>query len=295
MVVVNLRFRTLGGQTYRLPVKPTTTIHNIKMNLLDKIRKDNDYPINKNILDDVTIRLTYIKNDDGEFQELQNGKVSDYPELKNSPMIMISIDTLLFKVHVIDVTNGYELDIHIKPDDTIFDVKKKIYEKLLTIPDYTPHGSVLFEIRAPGGQFMLIPSLTVSQYPAIEKGRILEMVVEDEQFRIDVVQKVGKYTVHTVQDNIPFHYLMTGRELKNLVTVPDDFNLHIGSEHGTIIEDDVHLFEYPTMVYNTSLFLVYPNHNNSTNSNSSNRNYGGRRRTIRKQHSRHTKRKQRKT
>jgi hypothetical protein len=299
MAVFNLTFRTLGGQTYRIPVKSTLTIHDVKMKVLNKLKSDKNYPQNKALIENAEIRLSYTTNNNSYEELMDNQLVSDYPALSENPLIGVSIHTPLFKVHVVDTENGYEMDIYIKPTDTIFDVKKKIYMKLLEIPFYATCGSSMVSIKYKN-RYLLQPSLTVSKYPAIESSRMIEIFVDEQQFYTEVRKEVSRNRVDIIQDDIPFSFLMKGSELKKLLTSSKinetkEFELHINNARGVKIEDDAYLFEYPTFEYDSYLYLVYAsekNDNNSNNSDNVNNNrsnysyhnnyYGGRSMTKRK-------------
>lgn len=298
MPVFNLTFRTLGGQTYRMPVKSTMSIKDVKMKVLAKLMSDKNYTENKSLIENAEIRLTYATDNNNPEELMDNQLVSDYPALSKNPLIGISINTPLFKVHVFDQENGHEMDIYIKSDDTIFDVKKKIYTKLLTVPFYKTHGSSMVSIKY-NNRFLVEPSLTVSRFPAIQSTRMIEIVVDGEQFYTEVRLDVNRDRIDTLQSDIPFNYLMTGSELKSLLTSSEingtkTFALHIQNKRGATIEDDAHLFEYPTMDYDSELYLVYDGEKNDNNSNNNsnnrsnysyNSNYGGRRMTKRKSRS----------
>ena len=267
------------------------SIKDVKMKVLAKLMSDKNYTENKNLIENAEIRLSYAIDNNNPEELMDTQLVSDYPALSKNPLIGISINTPLFKVHVFDQENGHEMDIYIKSDDTIFDVKKKIYMKLLTIPFYKTHGSSMVSIKY-NNRFLVEPSLTVSRFPAIQSTRMIEIVVDDEQFYTEVRLDVNRDRVDLLQSDIPFNYLMTGSELKSLLTSSEinrtkTFALHIANKCGATIEDDAHLFEYPTMDYDSELYLVYDGEKNNNNSNnrsnySYNSNYGGRRMTKRK-------------
>ena len=269
-----------------------------KMKVLDKLKSDKNYTENKDMIESAKIRLSYTTNNNSYEELMDTQLVSDYPALSKSPLIGISIDTPLFKVHVVDTENGYEMDIYVKPDDTIFDVKKKIYMKLLDIPFYATNGSSMVSIKYKN-RYLLQPSLTVSKYPAIESSRMIEIFVDEQQFYTEVRKEVSRNRVDIIQDDIPFSFLMKGSELKKLLTSSKinetkEFELHINNARGVKIEDDAYLFEYPTMEYDSYLYLVYAGEKNDNNSNNLNNinnnrsnysyhsNYGGRRMTKRK-------------
>jgi hypothetical protein len=295
MDIFNLTFRTLGGQTYEIPVESTSTIHDVKIEVLKKLNDDENYHINKNLLEDAEIRLSYAITNNSYDELMDTQLVSDYPALSKNPLIVISINISVFEVNVVDQENKPIMKIYIKPKDTIFDVKKKMYMKLLSDPDYKPSGSNMITIYNSIG-FPLNPSLTVAQYPSIQKTGNITINISDEQFYAEVRKVVSRNHVNALQDDIPFSFLMKGSELKDTIfkkmkdiknlsasfniTKGKEFALHIEKANGEKIEDDAYLFEYPTMEYDSKLYLVYPgekNYRSNYSYSNSNSNYGGRR------------------
>ena len=291
MAVFNLRFRTLSGQTYRLTVKSTDSIQTVTSKLLQKILEKNTE------LDPsrTTIRLSYMN--DGEMVELMNSKqISDYPDLASLKTdIVVAIDSeRMFTIYAM-APNGM-VTIRVSPSDTIFEVKKKLYRKFLEDSFYKTYGSAVFNMSYKGRP-MLDYSLPLSRYPTITQDSVLDLDMDDTQYYTDIHIMVGKYQVDTLQEKVPFNYLMTGSELRSLLTSPEinpskEYILRIGRENGAIIEDDAYLFQYPTMECDSNLYLSYVKNNSNSNSNSnsnrnSNRNsmysnWGGRRITKRK-------------
>ena len=283
MPVFNLRFRTLSGEVYRLTVKSTDSVETVKSKLVQKILEKNPEFDPSH----TTIRLLYTA-DDEQVELMDSKQISDYPELASLKTdIALVIDTQqVFTIHAM-APNGM-VTIRVSPSDTIFEVKEKIYRKLLEDPFYKTYGSAVFNMSYKGRP-MLDYKLTLLRYPMITQDSVLDLDMDDSQYYTEILYDTGKHRINTLQERVAFNYLMTGSELRSLLTSPDinqskEYDLHIKRENGVVIEDDDYLFEYPTMDYDAPLYLVYTNNSNSnsnSNRNSNYSNWGGRRRTRR--------------
>ena len=298
----NLRFKTLSGQMYRLVVKSTDSIETIKAKLMPKILEKNpEFAPSR-----TTIRLFYVSDDAVELMD--NMTISEYPDVATlKTEIAITIETeVLFDIHAMAPAGA--VNIRVKPSDTIFEVKKKINQKFLEDPFYKTYGSAMFTLKY-NGRPMLDNELTLSRYPMIQKDSVLEVDMDDSQYYLNILYHTGKYVVSTLQERVPFNLLMTGSELKHVLTSSNieqskDYVLHIGRKDGEMIEDDAYLFEYPDMDnYEKGLYLSYVNNNNSNSNtthnsnklyNSNYSNFGGKR-VIGKRVTTHKSRRTRKT